>query len=85
MTVNIFRIGYEPNELSPNAINEPFDSSIATVGVQPTLSITTQPADSTIAEGVNTTFNIVATNSDPSYDFGGEIPTPLQYQWVLDG
>ena len=79
------RIGYEPNELSPNAINEPFDSSIATVGVQPTLSITTQPADSTIAEGVNTTFNIVATNSDPSYDFGGEIPTPLQYQWVLDG
>ncbi len=79
------RIGYEPNELSPNAINEPFDSSIATVGVQPTLSITTQPADSTIVEGVNTTFSIVATNSDPSYDFGGEIPTPLQYQWVLDG
>ena len=81
----ICRIGYTPNELSPNAVNEPFDSSIATVGVQPTLSITTQPADSTIVEGVNTTFNIVATNSDPSYDFGGEIPTPLQYQWVLDG
>ena len=81
----ICRIGYTPNELSPNAVNEPFDSSIATVGVQPTLSITTQPADSTIVEGVNTTFNIVATNSDPSYDFGGETPTPLQYQWVLDG
>ena len=81
----ICRIGYTPNELSPNAVNEPFDSSIAIVGVQPTLSITTQPADSTIVEGVNTTFNIVATNSDPSYDFGGEIPTPLQYQWVLDG
>ena len=80
----LVRIGYAPNDLSPNAINEPFDSSIATVAVQPTLSIDTQPTDVTVVEGNDATFSVAATKSDPSFNIEGVAPSSLQYQWVLD-
>lgn len=70
------RIGYTPNSLSPNAVNEPFDSSSAELTVVPTISITNQPSDFTTIEGNNATFSVVATASDNNTNFS--------YQWVLD-
>ena len=70
------RIGYTPNLLSPNAVNEPFDSSSAELTVVPTISITNQPSDFTTIEGNNATFSVVATASDNNTNFS--------YQWVLD-
>ena len=72
------QIGYEPNNLSPNAINEPFDSASAKVTVSPIINITRQPGNSTISEGVDTTFTVTANASDSS-------DQNLSYQWVLDG
>lgn len=72
------RIGYDPNGLSPNAINEPFDSAIAKTVVAPIISITRQPFNSTVGEGVDTTFTVTANASDGS-------DQNLSYQWVLDG
>ena len=80
------RINYTPNALSPNAINEPFDSSTAIIGVQPTLSIDTQPVDTTVLAGVDATFTIRASSSDLGFGYGPNVrPAPLKYQWVLDG
>lgn len=80
------RINYTPNALSPNAINEPFDSSTAIIGVQPTLSIDTQPVDTTVLEGVDATFTIRASSSDLGFGYGPNVrPAPIKYQWVLDG
>ena len=70
------RIGYTPNLLSPNAVNEPFDSASAELTVVPTFSITTQPSNSTTIEGNDATFSVVATASDNNSNFS--------YQWVLD-
>jgi hypothetical protein len=70
------RIGYTPNSLSPNAINEPFDSASAELTVVPTFLITTQPSDFTTIEGNEVTFSVVATASDSNTNFS--------YQWVLD-
>ena len=70
------RIGYTPNSLSPNAVNEPFDSASAELTVVPTISITNQPSDFTTIEGNNATFSVVATASDNNTNFS--------YQWVLD-
>ena len=70
------RIGYTPNLLSPNAVNEPFDSASAELTVVPTFSITNQPSDFTTIEGNNATFSVVATASDNNTNFS--------YQWVLD-
>ena len=70
------RIGYTPNSLSPNAVNEPFDSASAELTVVPTFSITNQPSDFTTIEGNNATFSVVATASDNNTNFS--------YQWVLD-
>ena len=52
--------GYDPNDLSPNAINEPLNSNNATLTVFPTISIDTQPVDTTVVEGIETSFSIVA-------------------------
>ena len=71
------RIGYIPNALSPNAINEPFDSASAELTVVPNFSITTQPSDFTTIEGNDATFSVVATASDNNSNFS--------YQWILDG
>ena len=72
------KIGYDPSDLSPNAINEPFDSSSAKVTVSPVISITTQPENVTIEQGNPATFSVVASTSDSS-------DQDLRYQWVMDG
>jgi hypothetical protein len=69
--------GYDPNDLSPNAINEPFNSDEATLTVFPTISIDTQPQDTTVVEDIETSFSVVASTSDSS--------TGLGYQWYLNG
>ena len=69
--------GYDPNDLTPNAINEPLNSNNATLTVFPTISIDTQPQDSTVVEDIATTFSVDASTSDSS--------TGLGYQWYLNG
>ena len=69
--------GYDPNDLSPNAINEPINSNNATLTVFPTISIDTQPTDTTVVEDIETTFSVAASTSDSS--------TNLGYQWYLNG
>ena len=62
---------------SPNANNEPILSSTAILGVNPEITINTQPSSGTIASGLTTTFTVDASISDLS--FGS-----LSYQWQLD-
>jgi hypothetical protein len=62
---------------SPNANNDLFTSSRATLTIYPEITINTQPVSGTIASGVTTTFTVDASISDPS--FGS-----LNYQWQLD-
>ena len=69
--------GYDPNDLSPNAINEPLNSNNATLTVFPTISINTQPVDSTVVEDNETSFSIVASTSDGT-------DSSLGYQWYLN-
>ena len=69
--------GYDPNDLTPNAINEPINSDSATATVFPTISIDTQPTDTTVVEDIETTFSVAASTSDSS--------TNLGYQWYLNG
>ena len=71
------QIGYDPNDLTPNAINEPLNSNSATLTVFPTISIDTQPTDTTVVEDIETTFSVAASTSDSS--------TNLGYQWYLNG
>ena len=59
-----------------NAVNEPFDSDTITVTVNPTLSITSQPADATAGQGIDATFSVTASSSDDS---------DVSYQWTQDG
>ena len=69
--------GYDANDLTPNAINEPLNSNNATLTVFPTISIDTQPQDSTVVEDIATTFSVDASTTDSS--------TGLGYQWYLNG
>ena len=69
--------GYDPDNLSPNAINEPLNSDNATLTVLPTISIDTQPQNATVVEDIATTFSVDASTSDGS--------TGLGYQWYLNG
>ena len=69
---------YDPNILTPNAINEPLNSNNATLTVFPTISINTQPVDSTVVEDNETSFSIVASTSDGT-------DSSLRYQWYLNG
>ena len=70
--------GYDPNDLTPNAINEPLNSDSATVTVFPTISIDTQPTNTTVVEDIATTFSISASTSNGS-------DSDLSYQWYLNG
>ena len=70
------QVGYDPNDLTPNAVNEPINSDSATATVFPTISIDTQPVDTTVVEDIATTFSVVASTSDGS--------TGLEYQWYLN-
>ena len=69
--------GYDPNDLTPNAVNEPINSNNATLTVLPTISIDTQPQDTTVVEDIETSFSVDASTSDGS--------TGLGYQWYLNG
>ena len=69
--------GYDPNDLTPNAVNEPLNSDNATLTVFPTISIDTQPQNTTVVEDIQTTASIVASVSDNSAGLG--------YQWYLNG
>lgn len=71
------RIGYNPNELSPNAINQPFDSASAQLTVLPTISIISQPANSTIVQNIDTTFSVTAKVD--GYD------SQTTFDWQYDG
>jgi len=70
--------GYDPNELSPNAINEPLNSDSADLTVFPTISIDTQPQDTTVVEDIETSFSVDASTTDGS-------DSDLSYQWYLNG
>ncbi len=71
------QVGYDPNDLTPNAINEPLNSNNASLTVFPTISIDTQPQNTTVVEDIATTFSVAASTSDGS--------TGLGYQWYLNG
>ena len=70
--------GYDPNNLTPNASNEPLNSNTATLTILPTISIDTQPQNTTVVEDTVTTFSIAASVSDGS-------DSSLRYQWYLNG
>jgi len=70
--------GYDPNDLTPNAVNEPINSNSATLTVFPTISIDTQPTRTTVVEDIETTFSVDASASDGSDSL-------LGYQWYLNG
>ena len=78
------RAGYDPSayfvagigKSTPNASNEPLDN-IATLTILPTISIDTQPQNTTVVEDNETTFSIVASVSDGS-------DSDLRYQWYLN-
>ena len=59
-----------------NGVNQPVDTSTITVGVNPTISIDTQPSDATAGQGINATFTVSASASDDSEVF---------YQWNQNG
>lgn len=70
--------GYDPDDLSPNAINEPLNSDDATLTVFPTISIVTQPVNASVVEDIATTFTVDASASDGTDSL-------LGYQWYLNG
>jgi len=69
---------YAIGKSTPNAINDPLDSNTVAVTVLPTISITSQPISSTVAQSRLTTFSVTATTSDGS-------DSSLTYQWYLNG
>ena len=69
--------GYDPNDLTPNAINEPLNSDKVSLTVFPTISITTEPVDTTVVEDIEASFSIVASASDGT-------DSSLTYQWYLN-
>ena len=61
-----------------NGNNEPFDTSVATLTVLPSLSITRQPSDQTVAQTLSATFNTLASVTDTTQG-------NISYQWQLNG
>ena len=59
-----------------NAINDILFSNSATLTVNPFISITGQPSNSTVAQGQTTTFSVTASSSDN---------TSVSYQWYIGG
>ena len=49
-----------------NAINDPHTSNLATLTVNPTISVTSHPSNQEVAEGLSATFTASATASDGS-------------------
>ncbi len=63
---------------TPNANNDPLDSNVGTLTVFPTISITTQPVNTTVLEDIETSLSIVASTSDST-------DSSLGYQWYVNG
>jgi hypothetical protein len=61
-----------------NAINESLDSNIVTLGVRPNIGITTQPIDTSSAQGASARFRIGANATDNTN-------SSLTYQWYANG
>jgi len=61
-----------------NANNEPFDTSLVTLTVRPTLTVTKHPTDQTAAQTVSTTFTTAASITDTTQG-------SVSYQWQLNG
>ena len=61
-----------------NALNAPLNSNTVTLGVAPTISITTQPGIATVVTDANTSFGIAATVTDGTIN-------NLTYRWQEDG
>ena len=59
-----------------NAINEILFSNTATLTVNPFVSISVQPSNSTVAQGQTTTFSVTAASSNN---------TDVVYQWYIGG
>ena len=59
-----------------NGVNQPVDTSTIAVGVNPTITIDTQPEDATAGQGIDATFTVVVSTSDDS---------DVSYQWNQDG
>lgn len=69
---------YAIGKSTPNAINDPLDSNIISVTVRPTITILSQPVNTTSAQTRSATFNVSASVSDnTNYN--------LAYQWQLNG
>ena len=80
-TIVFLQADYVPSAYTgstPNAINDPLNSNNATLTVLPTISITTQPVDTTVVEDIETSFSIVASTSDST-------DSSLGYQWYVNG
>ena len=58
-----------------NGVNQPVDTNTSNVlvNVNPTISITTEPVEQIVGQGVDATFSVVASVSDDS---------ELSYQWI---
>ena len=61
-----------------NALNAPLNSDTVTLGIAPTISITTQPGIATVVTDANTSFGIAATVTDGTIN-------NLTYRWQEDG
>ena len=61
-----------------NALNAPLNSDTVTLGISPTISITTQPGIATVVTDANASFGIAATVTDGTIN-------NLTYRWQEDG
>jgi hypothetical protein len=72
------RADYISSLATPNAINDPLDSDIATITVRPVISIDSQPTEQTASQTRQATFDVSASVSD-------DTESSLGYQWQLNG
>jgi len=61
-----------------NAINEPFDSNTATLNLDTSITITSEPLDATVAQSNAASFSVTASATDGTNQ-------DLSYQWQLNG
>ena len=69
---------YGIGKSTANAINEPINSDIIILNINPIIGISAQPSSSTVAQGVLAEFNIFATTTELTTE-------NLRYQWQLNG
>ena len=69
---------YASSGITPNAVNDPLNSSNVSLTVYPSISITTQPSSVTTVTNNSGTFNIVAASTDSTVG-------TISYQWKLNG